>query len=220
MTGDAGLIAYYAARAAEYERIYKRDDPVRQAEQLQLERAMQETLRDLHVLEVACGTGFWTERLAGHAAHVTAVDAAPETLEIARSKPIPPLSVTFRIGDAYSLGFPRDFTGGMSNFWLSHIPKARISAFLRGFHACLKPGARVFMADNVFHAAVTTGRPIVKPGLEDAFADRFLEDGSRFEIVKNYFSAAELEAIFAERDSLEVHVGTCFWWVSYELKPA
>jgi SAM-dependent methyltransferase len=217
MIGDAELISYYAARAAEYERIYRRDDPVRQAEQLQLERAMQEALRDLCVLEVACGTGFWTERLAGHAAHVTAVDAAPETLEIARSKPVPALSVTFQIGDAYNLGFAAEFTGGLGNFWLSHVPKARIPAFLHQFHACLKPGARVFMADNVFHAGVTTGRPIVKPGLEDNFAERFLEDGSRFEIVKNYFSPAQLEEIFAGQQRLEIHVGTCFWWVSYEL---
>src|SRR6185437_4587702 len=37
-------------------------------------------------LEFAAGTGLWTQRLAPHCAHLTALDAAPETLAINRAR--------------------------------------------------------------------------------------------------------------------------------------
>lgn len=38
------------------------------------------------VLEIACGVGQWTERLAESARLLTAIDAAPEMLEFARKR--------------------------------------------------------------------------------------------------------------------------------------
>jgi 2-polyprenyl-3-methyl-5-hydroxy-6-metoxy-1,4-benzoquinol methylase len=214
---DSNLIDYYAARASEYEYIYGCDDEIRRAEQLLLERAMIDTLRGLNVLEVACGTGFWTERLAEFVQHITAVDAAEETLAVARAKSLSASDVRFQLGDAYDLNLSAEFDGGLSNFWLSHVPKARISHFLEGFHARLRPGAQVFMADNVWYPAATSGQAILKPGLDDAFAERFLQDGSRFKIIKNYFSRHDLAQIFSEQLELKIHLGTCFWWVSYRI---
>jgi 2-polyprenyl-3-methyl-5-hydroxy-6-metoxy-1,4-benzoquinol methylase len=212
-------VTYYSRRASEYEAIYRRDNPIRRAEQIALETAMNASLKDRAVLEVACGTGYWTQRLAGHAQSIIAVDASIETLEIARSKTYPRENVEFRIGDAYKLEFTEQFDGGMANFWLSHVPKAQLETFIKGFHASLQPGARVFVADNVYFPAATTGVPFTKPGVEDAFALRTLEDGSQFEIIKNYYGPDDLEGIFAPHSTrLEIHVGTCFWWVSYTLK--
>ncbi len=211
-------VTYYSRRASEYETIYHRDDPTRQAEQRDLETAMNACLKDRAVLEVACGTGYWTERLAGHARRIIAVDASNETLEIAQSKTYPRENVEFQIGDAFKLEFTEAFNGGLANFWLSHVPKAQLETFLKGFHACLEPGAQVFMADNVFYPQATSGAPFRKPGFEDAFALRTLEDGSSFEIIKNYYGADDLERIFGPHSTnLEIHVGACFWWASYTL---
>jgi SAM-dependent methyltransferase len=38
------------------------------------------------VLELACGTGLWTQRLAPHAASLTAIDGSPEMLERCRAR--------------------------------------------------------------------------------------------------------------------------------------
>ena len=67
---------YYNRRAAEYEQIYRRDDPARQAELSSLTLAMQQTLAGRRVLELACGTGFWTERAAAYH-HGPAHETAP-----------------------------------------------------------------------------------------------------------------------------------------------
>ncbi|HOQ75333.1 MAG TPA: methyltransferase domain-containing protein [Thermoclostridium sp.] len=86
---------YYSKRAQEYEKIYHRDDPVRHAELAEISRLMQELFFRLDVLEVACGTGYWTERIARSARSVTAVDISEETLRIARQKNIEGAEVRF-----------------------------------------------------------------------------------------------------------------------------
>ena len=74
-------IAYYRARAGEYDRVYDERDDL---------RALTAIVDDLpitgDVLELACGTGQWTGRLAARARSVTAVDASPEALDIARER--------------------------------------------------------------------------------------------------------------------------------------
>ena len=54
----AGLVDYYSRRAPEYEAMWHRDEPVRQAEQAVIASEMGRLLRGRRVLEVACGTGY------------------------------------------------------------------------------------------------------------------------------------------------------------------
>jgi SAM-dependent methyltransferase len=170
---------YYSRRAREYEQIYQRDDPVRQGEQDESVEAMRKALRERGVLEVACGTGYWTAILAEVAQHVVAIDSAREMLAIAREKGLPPKRVEFREGDAYALeSVPGSFDAGMVNFWFSHVPKARIDEFLQGFHVRLGPGAIVFMADNVYVPGIG-GELVTRPGIEDTFKLRELSDGAQ-----------------------------------------
>lgn len=75
---------YYARRAQEYERIYAK--PERQEDLRTLRSIVEETFRGKHVLEIACGTGYWTEILARSARTVTAVDINEVVLDIARTK--------------------------------------------------------------------------------------------------------------------------------------
>ena len=67
---DSSLQDYYAARAREYERIYARPD--RQADLRKLEKLIPDALRARSVLEIACGTGYWTQHLARTAKGVVA----------------------------------------------------------------------------------------------------------------------------------------------------
>jgi len=77
---------YYSKRAQEYEWIYHRDDPVRQSEQNKIADVIKETFRNRNVLEVACGTGFWTTFLSEVAKSIVAIDNSDEVLKIAQSK--------------------------------------------------------------------------------------------------------------------------------------
>src|ERR1044071_689229 len=88
---------YYAARAPEYDRIYQK--PERQADLGALRRWVPAKFVGARVLEIACGTGYWTQFIAPVARSVTALDAAPETLEIAKGR-VAASSVEFVVGDA------------------------------------------------------------------------------------------------------------------------
>src|SRR5437762_7737196 len=90
--------SYYAKRAKEYERIYTKAE--RQDDLQTLRTSLAETFRRKRVLEIACGTGYWTEVLARSAASVTAVDINDEVLELARAKL---LTARFERGDVYAL---------------------------------------------------------------------------------------------------------------------
>src|SRR5205809_179450 len=95
------LERYYDRRASEYENIYQK--PERQHELEWLRHRIPEILRDRTVLEVACGTGYWTQFIARTALRLEACDINESVLEIAREKPIPAARVSFFKADAISL---------------------------------------------------------------------------------------------------------------------
>jgi ubiquinone/menaquinone biosynthesis C-methylase UbiE len=68
---------------------------------------VERTLAGKHVLEIACGTGYWTEVISSSAASIIAIDINDEVLEIARSKKLNQQKVLFQRADAYALpAFP------------------------------------------------------------------------------------------------------------------
>jgi SAM-dependent methyltransferase len=213
---DAHLRAYYEQRAHEYEAIYRRDDPVRQAEQDAIADALRAHLAGRRVLEIACGTGYWTGVIASVADAVVAIDAAPAMLAIARHRGLDPARVGFRSADAYNLAaVTGDFDAAVANFWLSHVPRRRLEPFLQQLHTRLGSGARIFMADNVLVASVG-GELVSRRDSDDTYKRRTLSDGTTREIVKNYFTEHELRALLAPHArELDIHVGQCFWWVRY-----
>jgi SAM-dependent methyltransferase len=212
------LVDYYSQRAAGYDAVWQRADPERQTEQRAIATAMQALFRKRRVLEVACGTGYWTQFLAETAASITAVDAAPAMLDLARKRDFPQPLVSWIEGDAYNLtGLGGPFEGGLANFWISHVPKRRLDGFLRGFHANLAPGAVVFLADNVFVEGLG-GQLVSHPDREDTFKLRRRNDGTGQEVLKNYYGAEELNRMLTPYAAeLDINVGSCFWWAQYRL---
>lgn len=193
------LQSYYAQRAASYERIYLK--PERQAELRALERWLPTAFAGRHVLEIACGTGWWTPHGARDAASWLASDLNPQTLAIARSKALPP-QVRLAELDAWrldaldALGNQR-FDAAFAGFWWSHVERARLPGWLAQLHAHLQAGARVVFIDNRFVAGSST--PIARvDAAGDSWQLRRLDDGSTHEVLKNFATRAEALAALAE----------------------
>jgi len=210
------LRRYYAARAAEYERIY--DKPERQVDLRRLEEWLPALVSGRRVLEVACGTGYWTRFLAMRAEHVVATDVNPETLAVARAKGLASPPVELRQADAYSL--PEElgtFDAGVACFWWSHVPSAERPRFFESLHRRLEPGARVMLVDNLYVSGSST--PVSRTDdASDTYQLRTLDSGETFEVLKNFPTEELLRAEaagFATR--VEFHPLDYYWLFTYEL---
>jgi demethylmenaquinone methyltransferase/2-methoxy-6-polyprenyl-1,4-benzoquinol methylase len=183
------LQSYYAARAGEYDAVYRK--PERQADLRRIEAWLPATMAGERVLEVACGTGYWTRFLAPVATSIVAIDTSKETLAIARQR-VPEDTVRFEIADAYALPAPsRPFSAAFAGFWFSHVPLHRQREFLSGLHAVLEPGARVVLLDNRFVEGSSSA--IAETDASgDTYQTRTLGDGSVHRILKNFPTRAQL----------------------------
>ncbi|MEM8931100.1 MAG: class I SAM-dependent methyltransferase [Acidobacteriota bacterium] len=209
----AELAAYYARRAPEYERIY--DKPERQADLDRLRGLLVERLAGRDVLEIACGTGYWTEVASRSTRSIVATDANEEVLAIARTKPCG-CPVRFTEADAYApSGVGGPFTAGLAGFWWSHVPRTRLGAFLDGFHAALDDKATVVLFDNRYVEGSST--PIARTSTDgDTFQLRSLDDGSTHEVLKNFPEADELRAVLTPHAAdVEVVELEYFWLARY-----
>jgi len=184
--------SYYAVRASEYDRVYLK--PERQSDLRQIEQWLPSVLVGTTVLEVACGTGYWTQFIAPVASSVFALDSSPETLRIARERVAAP-NTEFHIGDAYALDrLGRSFNAAFAGFWFSHVPLERQREFLLGLNSALAPGARVVLLDNLFvegsSSAITE-----QDANGNTYQSRSLDDGSKHRILKSFPTEAQLQAL-------------------------
>ena len=212
------LAAYYARRAAEYERIYAK--PERQADLACLRARVIELFAGRNVLEMACGTGYWTAVIAPHARAITALDAAQDTLAIARSKHYSQGKVAFAEGDVYALpDFGRSHDALFAGFWWSHVPLGRLDAFLAGAARAVAPGAVVAFLDNRYVEGSST--PLSRRDAEgNTYQMRKLDDGSTHEVLKNFPSDRELvERASTYGRQVSVEWLEYYWLLTYRTKP-
>ena len=190
---DRTMKEYYAARAREYDRIYQK--PERQADLHAISEWLPSKFVGARVLEIACGTGYWTQFIARVTLHIAALDAAPETLEIARGR-VPGSNVEFLVGDAYDPPREGSFDAAFCGFWFSHVLRGRQREFLARLNASLRRSARVVMLDNRYVEGSST--PVAAYDADgNAYQDRRLDDGSTHRVLKNFPAEEELRSLVA-----------------------
>lgn len=185
---------YYARRAGEYEKRYER--PERQADLSTIRRLLEHELEGRRVLEVACGTGYWTRIVAPVVASLVATDAVSEVLAKAR-RYLPPTGRARLVqNDAYRLPFVAEtFDTALLLFWWSHVPRERRRAFLGGLTRVLHRNAVVILADNRYVEGNST--PIsFQDESGNTYQRRSLDVGGEYKVLKNYPAPGELESTF------------------------
>ena len=207
------MLDYYNKRLQEYETVYTK--PERQADLNALLARLQTDVSRREVLELACGTGWWTERLAAHAASWIATDADTGALDIVQHKAIQGLSATTTL-NAYqpSVSTPVDCV--FAAHWYSHLRLDERSIFFRSVHGCLKPGGRLIMLDNNFVSGSST--EISRTDIEgNTYQTRKLKDGSLHEVLKNFPDQQQLAASgkpYFEKIAFnnELTLNTIYYW--------
>jgi 2-polyprenyl-3-methyl-5-hydroxy-6-metoxy-1,4-benzoquinol methylase len=197
----AEMTAYYRARAAEYDEWFYRqgrydhgaDANARWlAEAETVFAAIDRLSLTGDVLELAPGTGIWTERLARTARSVTAVDASAEMIAINRAK-VGRENVTYLFADLFTWQPDRTYDAVVFGFWISHVPHERLAAFLAMTAAALRPDGAIFFVDGRREPTSTAAGDRLPEG-DSQMMTRRLNDGRTFQIVKNFYDSATLTA--------------------------
>ena len=204
------MLDYYNKRLAEYEAIYAK--PERQNDLQKLLAVLQADIKNCTVLELACGTGWWPEKIAAHASSWTATDADPAALEIVQQKTIQGLSTT-QLLNAYKPHVNELVDCVFAAHWYSHLKLDEQQAFFEAVGSCLKPGGCLIMLDNKYVYGSST--PISRTDtIGNTYQRRLLKDGSTHEVLKNFPTQDQLQqsgtafafAVQADTDlTLELH---------------
>jgi demethylmenaquinone methyltransferase/2-methoxy-6-polyprenyl-1,4-benzoquinol methylase len=172
--------AYYDARAEEYDdwvygtgRFADRDRPDWHDERERLQEALA-ALPPLRTLDVACGTGWLTQHLSGE---IVGLDASGSMLEIARER-VP--AGEFVVGDALDLPFPdASFERVLTGHFYGHLEELERKRFLA---EARRVASELVVVDSALHDGVEPRE----------WQERVLNDGSRWEVFKRYFTGEEL----------------------------
>ncbi len=158
-------------------------------------RRVEEYMVDRDVLEVACGTGNWTQVLAKRARTVVATDVNSSVIEIARRKEYQGIQPIFIVADAYRLDeIEGSFDLAFMTDWWTHVPRRMLPSFLEGLHRRLRKHARV-VAIDMMPRDIHRGNDVVYDADGNRISRRTLPDGSQFEVVKNFPTERELTKV-------------------------
>jgi SAM-dependent methyltransferase len=206
---------YYRARATEYDQWWLRQGrydrgPALKAQWFAEASVVQTALvafrPEGRILELACGTGIWTEQLLPFGTELIAVDGSREMLAINAVRLGSPRvryieADLFRWRPAAEERYDIIFFG----FWLSHVPPERFVQFWHVVASCLAPQGRVFFVDSRYQETSTAVDHIL-PERSATVLQRRLNSGREFRIYK----------IFYERDELTRHLTELGW--SFEIE--
>lgn len=179
------LTSYYNYRAKEYDRVYL--IPEEQDDLVKATAIFQQLFRQKQVLEIACGTGYWTEQIAATAFSILATDINASVVEIAKNRKQFD-NVVFEVADMYSLSPKPTFNALFGGFIWSHILLQDLDIFLRKVVSFLQPGTTIAFIDskpveNTLHSK----KNITKTDEQgNTYQTRTLDDGTAHLVLKNF----------------------------------
>jgi demethylmenaquinone methyltransferase/2-methoxy-6-polyprenyl-1,4-benzoquinol methylase len=203
----ADQLRYYGQRAAEY------DNTSPLGVQTEQRRAVPTVVDHLgisgDVLELACGTGMWTVELVRVASSLTALDGAPEMLDLARER-LAGRPVEFVRADLFGWEPTSSYDVVISAFFISHIPPERFADFWDLVARALRPGGRAVMVDEA------PSRAHLETEIDGHIATRTLSDGSQHQIVKIFYRPGDLVVRLAELGWVATVTETAEGWIVVE----
>jgi ubiquinone/menaquinone biosynthesis C-methylase UbiE len=211
------MLVYYDERAEEYDDVYRGAGPAIQRYTDQYQQNTDQVCKFVagfgygHLIDLACGTGFWAPHYAPNCEQLTFVDQSSSMLAECQKR-IADLELTgvarFVQGNVFDVALePATYDCAMVGFLLSHFTSEQEDAFFHKLKAVLKPSAQVMIVDSYWSERRRAGGR-----KKEGEQERTLNDGRVFAIYKKYFDKADIEAML-ERHRFKLkslHVGDMF----------
>ncbi|OUL35893.1 SAM-dependent methyltransferase [Nostoc sp. T09] len=198
-------IAYYRARANEYDQWFYRLGRYDRGEKLNqlwfkevdaVKQALHQIRQAEEILELASGTGIWTQELLKIGKKITAIDSSEEVLKINCSKLNSP-NVDYHQIDLFAWEPDAEYDLVFFSFWLSHVPPELLEAFLLKVYKSVRVGGQVFIVDSRFEPTSTANNHILNDD-GSIYKSRKLNDGQEFQIIKVFYQPDELQMHLTE----------------------
>lgn len=181
---NKNLVSYYSERAKEYEKIYQ--NPAEQEDLQTSEKIFQDLFARKTVLEIACGTGYWTERIAKTATSIYATDINESVIEIAKARQKD--NIIFAVADMFDFTPDEKFDAVFAGFIWSHILLEDLDKFIEKLKSFLKPNGTIVFIDG--NAVAGTNHDLKNITKTDEYGNTFqtrkLENGSSHLVLKNF----------------------------------
>jgi SAM-dependent methyltransferase len=174
--------------------------------------SLQASLAKRRVLEVACGSGRWTQFVAD----VAATDPCPALLDDGRRLHLP--NIDWLECDAFSLHkIEGTFNGACHINFMNHVPRELLPKFIDELHHRLEPDSVVFCASQRWQGSAE------EPWYEkletgDMVSLRHHDDGRPIEVVDTLFTEDLLrEVLSGKTHDLQITIKPWWWWASYRI---
>lgn len=236
--------AYYQARAQEYDEWFYRqgryDHGSEHTQQWNAEvEEVRQTLASVNltgqVLDVAAGTGIWTQELLKTADHITALDSSEEVLELNRVRVHYSDKISYTVTDLFYWQPVMLYDAVFLGFWLSHVPPSLLYDFIGTVVGALKPGGKLFFVDSLPDPSSTSKdmmdylkenldrrtSAVNQPGSDYGIMTRRLKDGREFQVVKIFYLPDSLIEQFRSYNvSLTVKQTAHYFLYGWGIKPS
>lgn len=211
------LAQYYAVGVQEYDRFY--DNPDFEDDLDELHDKVEEVLRGHKVLEIACGTGYWTQSIAVTAESVLATDINQEMIDLAQTRGLDTATVQFSLADAFDL--PDNlgsFTACFAGFWWGHVKREDQERFLAQLRAKLGKDTLLVLIDETYVDGVSD--VVARTDVHgNTYQFHVAADGQRYEVIKNFPSDSTLRKKLASSvREIRILRQEYYWLLSCRLK--
>jgi SAM-dependent methyltransferase len=207
---NSDIISYYKERAKEYEKIYS--TPERQEDLLRGGQILQDSFADKNVLEIACGTGYWTQKISATAQNILATDINDTVIEIAKYKKYSPAKVNFQVADIFNLPNTIKYENLFGGFIWSHIKLESLNDFINTVNNLVQRGGLIVFMDNNYVEG--SSLPITdKDDVGNTYQTRTLENGTRHKVLKNFPTEIFMRQIFIDKGIDINFISLQYYWI-------
>lgn len=204
------LKEYYRLRAPTYDSLYHRAE--RQEALDEAAEILKQIFSGKEVLEIGCGTAYWTERISQTAKSIFASDINDSMLDIARNRSYPKNNVIFTREDFYHLNPGKKFESLFAGFIWSHIPLQELNDFIALMNSYVQSnGTLVFMDNNFVEGSSTDVSHADQFG--NSYQTRKLPDDEEFSIIKNFPSEEFLITRLNDKAKSVNFIKLKYWWI-------
>lgn len=206
------LASYYALDAGAADRDYQQ--PERQDDLAAMQQKVADLLEGHQVLELACGTGYWTRVIAETALSVHATDINDVVLRADM-----PDNVTFARTDAFDLPAAEgEYTAVFAGGWWSHVKREEQERFVAQLRLKLGKDILLVLLDEAYVDGSST--VIARTDAEgNTYHFRTLPSGERLEIMRNYPTDSYIrKKLGSLAKEIRLHRLSHYWLLKCRLK--